>query len=202
MPAILISDGPVTFDEFCALLPDYQKADLIDGVVCLALPDTRRANLTAGFVMSLMQMYDSAKKLDGEVFGGRFAFQLGQYDGLEPDVAYVTKRRLHLLKEYRMNGGPDIAVELLSPDSEYRDRVLKQGKYEEAGVDEYWIIDADHRKVQFLRLGVDGRYHAVRLGKDHIFRSRVIPGFWLDAAWLTGDEIAGTYDSLQALLAS
>lgn len=126
MPATTVPDRAVTFDEFCALLPDYQKADLIDGVVYFALADTRLANLTAGLLMSLMRMYDSAKGLDGAVFGGRFAFQLGQHDGLEPDVAYVTKRRLHFLEEFRMNGGPDVAVEIISPESEYRDRVLKR----------------------------------------------------------------------------
>jgi Uma2 family endonuclease len=202
MPATTIPDGTVTFDQFCALLPDYQKADLINGVVYLALADTRRANLTAGLLMSLMQMYDSAKKLDGAVFGGRFAFQLARYDGLEPDVAYVTKRRLPFLDEFRMNGGPDIAVEIISPESEFRDRVLKRDKYEEAGVSEYWLIDADQRKVQFLRLGVDGRYHAVRLEKGRIFRSRMIPGFWLDVEWLTDDHAPDAYECLQALLGS
>lgn len=191
-----------TFDEFCALIADGQKADLIDGAIYVASPDSRRANELGSFLDSLMRMYDSAKQLGGQVFVQRFAFQLSDIDAPEPDAAYVTKRRLHLIAEGRMNGGPDVAVEIVTRDSVHRDYVLKRRQYQEAEVGEYWIIDSVKRKALFLRLGDDGQYHAVRLEKGRIFRSRVIPGFWLDVKWLTGERVPEAYDCLQALLGS
>jgi Uma2 family endonuclease len=145
-------------------------------------------------------MYDAAKRLGGQVFVQRFAFQLSLIDAPEPDVAYVTRRRLRLVREGRMNGAPNMAAEIVTSDSRSRDYILKRRKYEEAGVNEYWIIDAVQRKTLFLSLGKDGHYHAVRLEKKRIFRSRVIRGFRLDAGWLTGDAVPNAYDCLEALL--
>jgi Uma2 family endonuclease len=197
-----IAEDLITFDDFCALIPDGQKADLIDGVIYVASPDSRRANELSGLLLSLMQMYDSAKKLGGKVYVARFAFQLSEIDAPEPDVAYVTRKRLHLVEEGRMDGGPDVAVEIVTRDSVERDYIKKRRKYQEAGVREYWIIDAVKRKTLFLRLGSDGTYRAVRLESKRIFRSRVIPGFWLDVEWLTAARVPEAYDCLQALLKS
>ena len=33
-----------------------------------------------------------------------------------------------------------------------------------------------------------GRYQAAPVGADGIYRSVVLPGFWLDLAWLRGSE--------------
>ena len=50
-----------------------------------------------------------------------------------------------------------LAVEVLSPSTRRKDRVLKRSKYEECGVDSYWIVDPVEPAVLALEL-VDGRY--------------------------------------------
>src|SRR5262247_4456883 len=104
----------VTVEEFYCLVPDGQKADLIDGVIYLASPDTRRSDRLGGFIKFLMQGYAAVQGL-GEVYGSRFAFELSQFRAPEPDAAFVCTERLHLVSERRMVGGPDIAVEIVSP---------------------------------------------------------------------------------------
>jgi hypothetical protein len=47
----------VTVEEFACLVPDGQKADLIDGVIYMASPDTRRNDRLAGLIKFLMQGY-------------------------------------------------------------------------------------------------------------------------------------------------
>ena len=93
-----------------------------------------------------------------------------------------------------------MAIEIVTRDSHHRDYVLKRRKYEEAGITEYWIIDSVERTAQFLRLGSDKRYHTVRLENKRVFRSRAIPGFWLDVEWVTTGKFE-PYDCLQQLLA-
>jgi len=52
----------------------------------------------------------------------------------------------------RSDGGPDLAVEIISPGSEGRDRVTKLRYYLSVGVPEYWLIDPQDRTIQrFLR---------------------------------------------------
>jgi Uma2 family endonuclease len=202
MSTVSLAEDLITFDEFCALIPDGQKADLIAGAIYVASPDSRRANELSSFLDALLRMYVCAKKLGGEVYVARFAFQLSEIDAPEPDVAYVRRQRLHLVERGRMNGGPDVAVEVVTRDSQRRDYIDKRKQYEAAGVAEYWIIDSVKRKTQFLRLGDDGRYEVVRLESKRIFRSRAVAGFWLDVRWLTAQRVPDAYDCLQELLRS
>ena len=100
-----------------------------------------------------------------------------------------------------MEGGPDIAVEIVSRDSKSRDYGEKRQLYESAGVTEYWIVDPIQRRVEFLRL-VDGTYEPVPLEDNRIFRTAVIPGFWLDVEWLLAKQVPRGYLCLKKILAS
>lgn len=188
----------VTVDEFFALVPDGQKADLIDWVIYLASPDTRRSDQIGGFIKFLMQGHSEAKAL-GQVYASRFSFELSAIRAPEPDVAFVRKERLHLVEERRMRGGPDIAVEIVSRDSRQRDYNEKKQLYAEAGVTEYWIVDPILQYVEFHRL-VGARYELFPLENNRIFRSVALDGFWLDVDWLLADPLPNVYEKLQEIL--
>jgi Uma2 family endonuclease len=189
----------VTFREFCRLVPDGQKADLIDGVIHMASPDSLEQNDLTRFVSALMTMYNEAKKLRGRVFVTRYAFRLSRFRAPEPDVAYVRPERLHLASRRWMRGGPDAAVEVVSRESRERDYGEKKRLYERARVEEYWIIDPVQRRVEFHRLR-GNRYELVPLEANRLFRSSVLPGFWLDVNWLLTDPLPNVYECLQELL--
>lgn len=67
----------------------------------------------------------------------------------------------------RVEGAPDLAIEVLSPSSAQRDRGEKLRLYAESGVPEYWLVDPEASTLEFLvlregyyevRLPLDGRY--------------------------------------------
>lgn len=189
----------LTFDDFCAIVKDGEKADLLDGVIYMASPDSRRGNRVTSFLNALVGQFIAARDIGGEVYVNRFAFQLDEMNGTEPDLAWVAPDRLHLVEEGRMRGAPDVAVEIVSRDSRRRDWVDKRQKYEPAGVREYWIVDPVQRRVEFLRLRGD-RYDVVPLENSRIFRSSAIPGFWLATEWLLNDPLPNVYHCLQQVL--
>jgi Uma2 family endonuclease len=191
----------LTFDDFCAIVRDGQKADLLDGVIYMASPDSKRSNQINGFLDRLLGMYIAARGIGGEVYVNRFAFQLDESNGPEPDLAWVAPDRMHLVEEGRMRGAPTVAVEIVSRDSRQRDWVDKRMKYEAAGVEEYWIIDPIQRRCEFLRRQANGRYDVVPLEENRIFRSTAIPGFWLNIEWLQMAPLPNVYQCLQELLA-
>jgi Uma2 family endonuclease len=199
-PPIPTNSDLVTVEEFYCLVPDGQKADLIDGVIFMASPDTRRNDLLGGWIKFLMQGYASAKGL-GQVYGSRFSFELSEFRAPEPDVAFVRSNRLHLISERRMLGGPDIAVEIVSRDSRQRDYGEKRQLYAEAGVAEYWLVDPLQQRVEFHRLSA-GRYELLPLEHNRMFRSGVLEGFWLDVEWLLAVPLPNEYEKLQQLLAT
>lgn len=174
--------GPYTFEDFCALVPDGQKADLIDGVIYLASPDNTDSNEANGWLWSLMKIFAEERDL-GKVFGSRVAFRMDDDNGPEPDVAFLRKLYLDKVRRGFVAYRPDVAVEIVSHDSIERDYEQKFAKYERAGVPEYWILDEIEKTAKFYRLGRDGKYVEVTL-RNRIFRSKAFPGFWLDTGWL------------------
>jgi Uma2 family endonuclease len=174
--------APCTFEDFCLLVKEGQKADLIEGVIHMASPDNTDANRLFMWVGGLVDLYVEEREL-GEVFGLRVACRLDGHNAPEPDIFFVRKSRLHLVKRGHFKGSPDAAFEIVSPESIERDYVKKWQQYQKAGILEYWIIDELEQKVILYRLGPTGRYREVP-PKKGVLHSRALPGFWLRPEWL------------------
>jgi Uma2 family endonuclease len=188
----------VDFDDFCLLVKDGEKADLIDGVIYMASPDNTDANDLNGWFLVLMRTYARRKGL-GKVYVSRVAFRLDDKNGPEPDIAFVRKVRLHLVKRGRVEGAPDLAVEIVSPDSIERDYGKKRDQYERFGVREYWIVDELKEEVTLLRLQANGRYREVRPKKGVLY-SETLPGFYLRPEWCWQDPLPDELQLLEEML--
>lgn len=110
----------------------------------------------------------------------------------EPDLMFCTWETLLSkraeIKESRpgnrrymeLRGSPDVVVEIISRSSVRKDSKILRKKYFEAGVSEYWLIDAQGEKIVFeLLVRGAGRFRAVRPGKDGgrlstVFQRRVV----------------------------
>jgi Uma2 family endonuclease len=199
--AELIADDLVRYETFRAIVGDGRKADLIDGVIYMASPDTKINNTLNGFLFQLISGFIAARDIDGFAFFSRYACRISDIRAPEPDVGYVRPENAHRVHEYEMEGGPDIAVEIVSRDSRQRDYGEKLELYQAAGVEEYWIVDPLQQRVQFLRL-TSGHYELTPLTENRIFRSEVIPGFWLDVNWLLARPVPRAYQCLEKILAA
>jgi Uma2 family endonuclease len=190
--------APYTFEDFCALVKDGEKADLIDGVIYMSSPDNTDANSLFMWLGGLINLFVEEKEL-GKVYGSRVAFRLGETNGPEPDIAFVRKDHLDRVERGFVRGGPDLAVEIVSPESVNRDYEKKRKQYEDAGIPEYWIVDEPEQKVTPLRLGKGGKYREVRPRKG-ILHSKALPGFWLRVEWLWQDPLPKTITVLREIL--
>lgn len=171
-----------TFEDFCVLVGDGQKADLIDGVIYMASPDNTAANELQVWLAALLHWF--IEEFDwGRLFVSRVAFRLAKRNGPEPDLGLVKKSRSRLIKRGHVHGPPDVAIEITSPESMERDYKKKRRLYQRFKVPEYWILDEVRQRVLMLRLGPDGKYHRVR-PKGGKYYSEALPGFWFRAEWL------------------
>jgi Uma2 family endonuclease len=171
-----------TFDDFCRIIKDHQKADLIDGVIHMASPENLAANDLFVWLISVMSAFVHELRL-GTVYGSRVAFRLDRLGSPEPDIAFVRTERLHLAQFGYFDGPPDLGVEIVSPDSVERDYEQKRQQFERAGVREYWIIDPLEQKATILRLGRNRKYREIPQKRGRI-DSKVLAGFWLKTGWL------------------
>jgi Uma2 family endonuclease len=161
---------------------DGQKADLIDGVIYMASPENTDAADLFTWLYRLLGDFVEAKDL-GMVYPLRVAFRLDEGQAPEPDIAVVLKERLHLVKRGFVDGPPDLAVEIVSPESIECDYDKMRNQYEAAKVPEYWILDEIEQTVTLLRLTAKGKFREVR-PRMGVLVSRVLPGFWPRPEWL------------------
>jgi len=72
---------------------------------------------------------------------------------VEPDLLFVAAARRDVLTEQEVTAAPDLVVEVLSPSTARTDRGRKRALYQETGVREYWIVDAEQNRVEIWRPG-------------------------------------------------
>jgi Uma2 family endonuclease len=181
----------ISYEDF---LETYNgvRAEWVDGKVVEMSPQTDRHLLISGFLHKAISGFVARKKLGGLVAQAGFQVRLSPRVAREPDMFYLTREHMHRFKRTFVDGPVDLAVELISPDSRVRDRREKFAEYAQGGVKEYWIIDPDAETVEVFRL-VNGAYEPVPLGDPPRVSSEVIPGLWIDPAWMwaeTPDEWA------------
>ena len=101
----------------------------------------------------------------------------------DPDVLFIAKSRLHLLRRNHLEGPPDLAVEVVSPDSAVRDWRTKHAEYAEAGVREYWVADPLIRRFEAYALHRK-KYRLLPIDDDGRVHSKVLKGLHVRPAWL------------------
>jgi Uma2 family endonuclease len=73
---------------------------------------------------------------------------LTEADIVQPDIVVTLGQDDAVVRRERIDGAPDLVVEILSPSTANRDRGLKLDLYQKAAVSEYWIVDPERKVVQ------------------------------------------------------
>ncbi len=84
----------------------------------------------------------------GKVYFAPIDIYLSDIDVYQPDIVFISKDRLHIIGEKRIEGVPDLVVEILSPATAYYDLRVKKDRYAVAGVKEYWIVDPIEKVIE------------------------------------------------------
>jgi Uma2 family endonuclease len=104
----------------------------------------------------------------------------------EPDLTFVATAHLERVRREVLDGPADLVVEVVSEESVARDYDDKFAEYQDAGVQEYWIIDPrpNRRRASFFQRDAHGRLQPALVDANNVYRSSVLPGFWLKLEWL------------------
>lgn len=166
--------GPYRREDYDAL-PDQPRCELLYGRLYVTPSPTLRHQLVALFLWRHLESI--AEAAGGFAFSAPLDTALADHSVVQPDVIYVSATRLGVLGK-RIEGAPDLVIEVLSPGSERHDRGGKLSLYAEAGIREYWIVDPEIRHVEFL-VNEDGRF-LVSLPEAGVYRSPQVPEIHLD----------------------
>jgi Uma2 family endonuclease len=179
----------MTFAEFLEWTDEDTFAEWVDGEVIVMSPVSFLHQNLTDFLAALLRHFTEAKEL-GLILTAPFLMKLDvRPSGREPDIIFIAREHSSKLKNTFLDGPADLAVEILSPESQTRDRNDKFYEYQQAGVREYWLIDPVRKQAEFFALSAGGVYLNMPLDKQGIFRSIVLDGFWLEVVWLWQDPL-------------
>jgi Uma2 family endonuclease len=174
-PPFLLRHFDATPEDYEALADEDLKCEYVDGELIVHSPASLDHEELALFVGALLREFVNERSL-GRVFGSNAVMQLGQRR-FSPDASVLLAPNYGRIREKRVIGPVDLAVEVISPSTRAYDFETKLSAYREGRVGEIWLIDAERR--QFAA-------HAWR-GENYV--SRVLAtGTWSSLA-LTGLEI-------------
>jgi Uma2 family endonuclease len=183
----LLGPRRMTYEEFLAWADEDTLAEWVDGEVVMYTPASNVHQDISGFLESVMRSFVEARQL-GIVRSAPFQMKLAR-SGREPDLLFVADEHLGRLRETYLDGPADLVVEIISPESVGRDRGEKFYEYEQAGIPEYWLVDPGTKRAEFYTLDAEGHYAPVLYGAEGVYRSTVLPGFWLKVAWLWAEPL-------------
>ena len=190
----------MSFDEYIEWLDEDTRAEWVSGrIEIMASPAALSHQEAGGFLYRVLSFYIEAHDL-GQLILAPYVMRMANIArGREPDLLFVQKDRVHLLTRHYLDGPADLVIEIISPESNKRDRKVKFAEYQIAGIREYWLIDPDNQTAEFYLLDEEGTYEPAAPDEEGFYRSQVINGFRLRVDWLWQSPLPATLDILREL---
>lgn len=99
---------------------------------------------------------------------------------LQPDIFFISEERKAEIVKERIEGAPDLIIEILSPSNAYYDLRQKKDIYEKYGVKEYIIIDPIAQNADLYALKDGAYYLHQKAQKPEQLNSLILPGLAFD----------------------
>ena len=167
-----------TYEDYLTT-PEDERYELLDGdLIMVPAPNLKHQKVQVRLGQKLVQFILDHKL--GEFFYAPCDVVLSDSDIVQPDLLFVSRDREHLLSDgQKVQGAPDLVVEILSPSSEDTDRGTKHKLYGRHGVTEYWLVDPIVETVVIHRQrdGVLAATHT--FGRGQMLRSPLFAGLEL-----------------------
>jgi Uma2 family endonuclease len=143
------------------------------------------------FLAVLFDLFLSSRALGKLLLAGVPMYLGTDKPAREPDLMIVLNDHVSRIQATYLNGSADIAVEVVSPESDEPDHGAKLIEYEAAGVSEYWLIDPIRTQADIYVLDSNQHYRRLSPDADGQLHSVVLPGLSLYPRLLWQDNLPG-----------
>lgn len=143
--------------------PEGERWEIIEGIPYMQSAPTWQHQAISGDIFS--QFYEYLKDKPCRVFAAPFDLCISEDNEddeeisnliSQPDIVVVCDESK--LRKTGYFGVPSLIVEISSPSTARKDKILKFNKFEMAGVKEYWIVEPENKLVNVFFLQENKRY--------------------------------------------
>ncbi len=164
-----------TYQDLLSTPDDRNRYEIFEGELVVTPAPSVVHQTALGNLHFIISQY--VRKGDrGKVFLAPCDVYFDEETVVEPDLLFVARDRLTIVDKQKVNGAPDLIVEVLSPKTEDRDRGFKFRRYAQEGVQEYWLADPDKRVVEVYTLTRTGFESFGTFADDEEVRSKILEG--------------------------
>lgn len=155
-----------TYEDYRELPNDGKIYQVIGGKLLMApAPSTQHQDVSRNLefiVWSFVKSHNS-----GKVYNAPTDVVFSSVNVVQPDIIFIAKNRLSIIKEKGIFGAPDWVIEIVSSSTREVDIKLKKDLYERFGVREYWIVYPEEKKIEvYLLEGGNYKFKGTFLKND------------------------------------
>lgn len=180
------AQGAWTYDDYARLPDDGWRYEIIGGELHISPTPNADHQGIVGALVHLLGTFVYKHDL-GRVLLAPIDVMLPDLASpVQPDVLVVLKANLDIIHR-RVEGVPDLVIEVLSPATARHDRTTKYRLYAEAGVTEYWIIDPEAGAADIYTRRGSGFVPLGHYERGGVIQSELLPGLRLPMNELLAD---------------
>jgi Uma2 family endonuclease len=176
----------LTYEDYAQIPDDGRRHEIIDGAHHVSpSPGADHQDLLGNLHLVLAPFV--RKHQLGRLYLAPFDVVLSPHDIVQPDILFILAARLAILTKANVQGAPDLVIEILSPSTRRLDETLKRDRYDQLGVQEYWIFDPRHKSVRIFRRGQDAGFAALSeltAAAGQILTTPLLPGLEIELRWI------------------
>lgn len=172
----------LTYEDY-AKLPEKPgfRHEVIDGVLIRDPSPSFHHQRVSRRLQRILEDYFNEADPKGEVFDAPLDLTLAMHTVVQPDLLYLPGSRP--AQQDPINILPELVVEVLSPSTSRKDRVLKLNHYQSSGVLHYWILDPEDGFIEAYELR-DEHYVSIVRSHQGAFLHPSFPGLSFDIEML------------------
>ena len=172
---------PLTEPKFATIadyeqLPEGAPYQLINGELIMSPSPTFFHQRISARILQKLAYFIQSNDL-GTIATAPLDVTFSEFDVFQPDILFIRKERLHLIKSERVDIAPDLVIEILSPSNAYYDLTHKKNIYCQYGVEEYWVVDPEAQTIEIMRKDGDFYRTISSTRSPGVIESPMFPGF-------------------------
>ncbi len=160
--------------NYYKLLPEGAPYQLIEGKLVMTPAPNPEHQMVLANIFDSLRMFT---KNIGLALCAPVDVFLDDENAFQPDLIFISRENLGIIKEDGIYGPPDLVIEILSPSTAHYDLREKFRVYERSGVKEYWIVDPGMKIVEIYRNGEKGFSFSLKAEGNSEARSSLLEGF-------------------------